>query len=101
MTNELILLDDGQFYIERNCNGDAGTTNGFLQHRCKFGSTTPGGYECIGSYELKLSGEWEASINAPYNEQAGSDSRELGRFKSRLDAIVVLWMSRHEAYSRH
>jgi hypothetical protein len=29
------------FYIERNCNGDPATTNGFLHRRCAFGHSTP------------------------------------------------------------
>ncbi|MGF6813170.1 hypothetical protein OKW30_008387 [Paraburkholderia sp. Clong3] len=101
MDNKFMLLDDGQFYIERNCNGDAATTNGFLQRRCEFSATTPGGYECIGSYERKLSGEWSASINAPYDEERDSDSRELGTFKSNLDAITALWAARTEAHCGH
>ncbi|WP_321820856.1 MULTISPECIES: hypothetical protein [unclassified Burkholderia] len=96
-----MLLDDGEFYIERNCNYDAATANGFLQRRCAIGRSTPGGYECIGSYERNVVGEWTASINAAYDEGADSDSRELGNFTTNLDAIAALWMARRDACCKH
>lgn len=100
MDKRLILLDDEEFYIERNCNGDAATTNGFLHRRCPVSLTTPGGYECIGGYEHRASGKWRASINAPYDEASDRDTRELGDFHTNLDAITVLWKARREAYCR-
>ncbi|MCF7697640.1 hypothetical protein KPG66_16870 [Mycetohabitans sp. B2] len=41
MDKHLVLLDDGKFYIERNCNGEAATTNGLLFRRCLISPTTP------------------------------------------------------------
>lgn len=96
----LLLLDDGTYYIERNSNGDPKTTNGFLQRRCSIGTTTPGGYECLGSYDRAPSGEWRASINAAYDANSDSDARELGRFKRNVEAIAALWKARHEAHTR-
>ncbi|WP_434716314.1 hypothetical protein [Paraburkholderia sp. A3RO-2L] len=101
MVKHLTLLDDGEFYIERNCNGDEATTNGFLMRRCSVSLTTPGGYECVGGYEHRASGEWHASINAPYDEETDSDSRELGDFSRNLDAIAALWKVRHDAYRKN
>ncbi|NLP65530.1 hypothetical protein [Paraburkholderia sacchari] len=102
MAQQLILIDDGVFYIERNVNGDAAVTNGFLLRRCKVGVTTPGGYECIGGYERAPSGMWRASINVPYDAITDSDSYELGdTFGTNRDAIAALWKSRHEAHCQH
>lgn len=98
MDKHLMLIDDGEFYIERYCNGDEATTNGFLMRRCPVSLAWPGGCECVGSYERRASGEWRASINAPYDAEADSDSRELGDFSSNLDAIAVLWKARRDAY---
>ncbi|WP_337689486.1 hypothetical protein [Mycetohabitans sp. B46] len=44
MNKHLMLLNGGKFDIERNCNGEAATTNGFLLRRCRIYPTTPGGY---------------------------------------------------------
>jgi len=95
------ILDDGDFYVELNCNDSSAAAAGFLQRRCYVGVTTPGGYECIGSFERDVLGRWRASIDAVYDEQTGSDSRTLGCFADRLDAIVALWAARHAAYCRH
>lgn len=90
MNKELILLDDGQFYIERNCNGDKETTNGYLLRRCETGQAAPEACECIGGYERQPSGAWCASVNAPYDEDTDSDCREIGFFRPNLDAIAAL-----------
>ncbi|MGU4703174.1 hypothetical protein K6L09_41645 [Burkholderia cepacia] len=101
MEKHLILLDDAEFFIERNSNGDAAKANGFLLRRCPTSPSTPGGYECVGGYERCASGEWSASINAPYDSASDSDCRELGRFATNLDAITVLWKARRDAYCQH
>jgi hypothetical protein len=101
VSKELILQDDGLYYIERNCNGDPDTTNGFLQHRCPVTATTPGGYECVGSYERNLSGTWRASIDVPYVEDSDIETQEFGPFGTRIEAIAALWIARHSAYCRY
>lgn len=101
MDKHLLLLDDGEFYIERNSNGEATKANGFLHRRCPTSPSTPGGYECIGGYERGTTGEWRASINAAYDQASDSDCRELGRFATNLDAITVLWKARRDAYCQH
>ena len=97
----VVILDDGAFYIELNCNYGTAEAAGFLQRRCYIGVTTPGGYECLGSFEMTLDGKWRASVDAPYSAATDSDSRELGVFSHRLAAITALWGARHEAYRRH
>lgn len=102
MDMHLVLLDDGEFYVERNANFDRDTANGFLHRRCAVSLTAPGGYECIGSYERRPGGTWNASINASYDPETDSDSRELGdTFKTNVEAIAALWSARHEAYCGH
>ena len=96
-----VVLDDGLFYIELNCNYPSDEAPGFLQHRCYQGVTTPGGYECVGSFERDAQGQWRASVDAPYHEESGGDSRHLGSFADRLDAIATLWGARHGAHCRH
>jgi hypothetical protein len=98
----VMLLDDGLFYVDLNCNYPPAFAPGFLQRRCYLGVTTPGGYECVGSFDRSASdGMWEDSIDVPYNPAADSDARLIGRFPKRLGAIVALWGSRHEAHCRH
>jgi hypothetical protein len=96
----LLLLDDGNYYIERNCNGDPLTTNGFLHRRYVFGTTKPAVYECLGSYERTPSGEWTARINAAYDPTSDCDACELGSFKRNVEAIAALWKARYKAHTR-
>ena len=96
----LVVLDDGEYFIELNPNMQPAEAPGFLQQRWYVGVTTPGGYECIGSFERHAGDEWEASIDTSIDDN-GSDSRRLGRFAQRLDAIVTLWTARHDALCRH
>ncbi len=98
----LVVLDDGHYYIELNVNfQDEASAPGFLQRRCYVGVTTPGGYECIGNFERQPSGKWRASIDMVYDPRTGSDSKTLGSFGQRMDAIVALWGARRSAYCRH
>lgn len=96
-----VLLDDGEYYVQHNSNYPADRGNGFLQRRCHYSLTTPGGWECIGGYDQKPNGSWTADIAAPYDEETDSDVRVLGEFENRLDAIHALWNHRHEAVTRH
>jgi hypothetical protein len=96
-----IILDDGLFYIELNCNYEPSSAPGFLHRRCAVGVTTPGGYECIGSFDQTIGGMWSASIDAIYDPETDSDATGLGDFDQRLDAIVALWSARRSAYCRH
>lgn len=97
----VVILDDGLFYVELNCNYGAAEAPGFLQCRCYVGVTTPGGYECIGSFDKRVDGGWRASVDLAYDAATDSDNRELGVFSKRLDAIAALWGARHQAYRRH
>lgn len=100
-TTSTIVLDDGEFYVELNCNYSAAVAPGFLQRRCPAGVTTPGGFECVGGFDRDSNGLWCASIDAAYDATNDSDSKELGSYPERLDAIATLWARRHDAYCRH
>jgi len=78
------ILDDGDFYVELNCNDSSAAAAGFLQRRCYVGVTTPGGYECIGSFERDVLGRWRASIDAVYDEQTGSDKGGVSAHRMRI-----------------
>lgn len=98
----LVILDDGRYSIELHANSPRARAPGFLRRRCYVGVTTPEGYECLGSFAQEFgSGLWVAAINALYDEARDSDSRVVGRFPRRLDAIVALWGARGDAYQRH
>ncbi len=100
-TKPVVLLDDGEYYIEHNINYSIEQGNGFLLRRCTASLTTPGGYECIGGYERTAAGKWRASIDAPYSAERETDCEDIGAFDARLDAITALWKRRQDAYCRH
>jgi hypothetical protein len=95
------ILDDGEYYVELNVNYPPEDAPGFLQRRCYVGVTTPGGYECVGSFERNAAGNWQASIDAAYDPKTDSDRRRLGEYPTRLDAIAALWSARRDAFCRH
>ena len=71
MNCQQIILDDGAFYVELNVNSEASVAPGFLQRRCAFGPTTPGGYEML-----------RAAVNTAREHQC----RSLPRLKEQLAA---------------
>jgi hypothetical protein len=97
MTLATILLDDGEFYVELNANFEPARAPGFLHRRCRTSLTTPGGYECVGSFDMAKSGRWTADLNAPFDDATCSDVLRLGEFGERLNAIAALWRRRGEA----
>lgn len=99
MTKDQIILDDGTFFIELNCNHEAGDAPGFLNRRCAHGPTTPGGYECVGSFDKASKGRWNASVDTRYDPATDSDSRLVSTGTYRLGAIIALWQARHDAYT--
>lgn len=98
MSTDSIVLDDGTMYIDLNGNYEPSSAPGFLMRRCYFGPTTPGGCECIGSFEKDSHGTWRARINAPYDPTDDSDCAVVAEGVSRLDAITALWHDRRKAH---
>ena len=97
MTPDEIILDDGVFFIDLNCNYEVSSAPGFLERRCAYGPKTPGGFECIGSFDKALDGTWTADVNAPYDPVTDGDCRKVATGASRMDAIAALWRERHSA----
>jgi len=97
----LVLLDDGEYFVQHNINYPPTAGNGFLMRRCELSLTSPEGAECVGGYELKVDGKWLSDIHTYHDPRTDSDCRVLGRFDSRNDAIHSLWQHRHEALTRH
>ena len=94
------ILDDGEFYVELE-SLEVADAPGFLQRRCRVGEKTPGGYECVGSFDCDSQGRWQALVVAPCDPITGSDYRLLGQHLSRLDAIATLWGARSQALCRY
>ena len=95
-----VLMDDSDFYVEHEILQPFHLGGGFLLRRCAVTIQTPGGYECIGRYELRI-GRWVAWIDVPYDDDRDADTLMLGRFNTRDEAIAVLWVRRNEALCRH
>lgn len=101
MSQPHIIIDDGRYYIDLNCNYEAPDAPGFLALRCPRGLTTPGGFDCLGSFDKKPDGTWQASIHTLLDEETDSDARTVAAGVSRMDAIAALWKHRESAFSRH
>ena len=98
MTQDEIILDDGVFFIDLNCNHKPSEAPGFLERRCGYGPKSPGGYECVGGFEQALDGTWRADVNTPYDPATDGDCRFVIEGVSRMDAIAALWRERHAAH---
>ncbi|WP_454830306.1 hypothetical protein [Paraburkholderia xenovorans] len=94
-----VLLDDGEYFVQEHVNNPPTASNGFLMRRGASSSIEEA--ECVGGYDLNLDGRWLADIASFCDVATGSDSRLLGHFDSRLDAIWALWKHRHDATTRH
>lgn len=101
MSNGETVLDDGEFFIELNVNYSPSEAPGFLQRRCGYGATTPGGFECVGSFQKDTDGSWSSDVNAPLNEDDDSDCLFVAKSVGRMDALVELWRNRHIAHCSH
>ena len=101
MNTDQIILDDGEYYIVLNCNYPAQNAPGFLQRRCSIGPTTPGGYECLGSFDNMPNGTWKTDVTAPYDAETDGDCRVVAIGVSRMEAINALWKARMSVLSTH
>ena len=90
---ELVLLDDGTFYIDLNANHPPEDAPGFLEVR----NTRGFGVDCVGSFDRLPCGKWSARVAIEPLPSEASDALALGTFEKRLDAIAALWLGRHRA----
>ncbi len=107
VTDHLVVLDDGEYYIELNASlAPEAVAPGFLKRRCYVSPTSPDGYECIGRFAQNRQNHWMSEIDVspgPDTEDIsnGDGTRTLGVYAQRVIAIVDLWMHRRKAHSRH
>lgn len=101
MAKDQIILDDGEYFIDLNCNFEATIAPGFLQRRCAYSSTTPGGFECVGGFEKSFDGTWRVDVNAAYDPDTDGDCRVVIEGVTRMDAIAGLWANRKTALTSH
>lgn len=60
-------------------------------------SDAQGGHECIGSFDKRLDGQWNADVTVPYDPERDAECHVLATGVDRLDAIVALWSGRRMA----
>lgn len=96
-----VLLDDGVYFIESNPAGGQGDGAGCLMRRCDRTPARGSAAECVGVYEPTPADKWRVSITTYYDARTDSETREVGTFENRLDAICTLWKSRHDAIGRY
>ena len=95
---QVVLLDDQEFYIVLNETDPVDVAGGFLERRCFVSATTPGGFECIGSFVLRADGRWDARIAKVHDPVDDCDCTVVASGVERMDSIVALWKSRHDAF---
>lgn len=96
----VVLLDDGEFYIETHPDYPLLDAPGALYRRCgRNGRGLAPDAECIGSFDMHPDTTWSASINTP-SEVGGTATTVVMDVMSRVHAIVVLWHARREAFFR-
>ena len=93
-----VILDDGEFYVVLNPNHTPDVAAGYLERRCLVTPSTPGGFECIGSFTMQPAGAWEAKISKVYSAVDDCDCTVVAQEVDRLAAIVALWKARYEAF---
>lgn len=98
MTLSTVILDDGAYFVELNCNYLPRQAPGFLWLRCgESGSKRPS-CECIGGFDQAPDGTWRAGITGSYDAERDTDETQLVKGVHRLDAIVTLWQHRRQAF---
>jgi len=93
------VKSDGEYWIKLNSNYPITRTNAFLCHKAGDKDALPvGDHVCIGGADQVRfgdhQGQWQVTIDAPYDEETDSDVRFVGYFASRKEAIEVLWNER-------
>jgi hypothetical protein len=96
--DQVVVLDDHEFYVCLNDSQAADIACGFLERRCFVSTSAPAGFECVGSFFMRADGTWSAHIAKASDHIDESDFTVVTEGVERLDAIVALWRARHQAY---
>lgn len=98
-TSQIIIVDDGRFFIDLNTTYEARKAPGFLNLRCFQGSASRA-FHCIGSFDIAPDGMWRANVAIPYDHDLDANTRTVIAGVGRLEAITALWRIRHDAYQQ-
>lgn len=90
----LVLLDDGDCYIEHNLHCALNAGNGFLERRYADDRRVQTSQLLIGGYEHIADDCWQAMLLC--SPDGHPKTKLLGSFSSRNEAIANLWLARHE-----
>ena len=97
-TTRRTLLDDMDYQVVLDDRRSPDIADGVLERRCLTSSSTPAGSACVGGFEMQRDGTWTAWVAAPSATQSGADRRIVTAGVERMDAVVVLWRARHDAF---
>lgn len=93
----LVLLDDGDYFVEHNLATCLDTGGGWLQRRWPNDQCRSFGHQVLGTYRQTDGGTWLSTL-AP--ERAGPAGHLFQtEHESRNEAIASLWLNRHRALS--
>ncbi len=92
-----IILDDGAFFVDLNCEHAEPVAPGFLMVRVPTPPGAPACYECLGGFQEAADGTWGAFVYVDANSATQASQVDLARGTSRIAAICDLWRQRHLA----
>lgn len=90
----LVLLDDGDFFVEHDPANCFETGGGWLQRRWPDDRSHQNAHQVLGTYWKDNSGAWCAAMGPPVAPMA---TENLPRYETRNLAIAHLWLNRHAA----
>lgn len=94
----LVLLDDGECYIEQYLYCALNAGNGFLERRYAGDRRVQTSQVLLGGYEQVADGRWQAMRLCSTDGQART--KLLGSLSTRNEAIATLWLARHEVFAQ-
>lgn len=92
-SDDITLLVDGRFtmVVAPSPTVDEEYAPAFLLVRDASGKDV-----CVGYCKLQYDGRWHTRLTVTYDDSSQSDSMLIGDFDSRVDAVVQLWLVRHD-----
>jgi len=94
------VKSDGTYWINLNSNYPRSFASAFLCRKYLQGESSDlADYANIGGADLvmfgDLRGQWQVTVDAPYDEATGAVARCLGYYSNQQEAIEALWNERH------